>query len=176
MPSTQLTHASYKTGATGIYPETAWYSLRPVGRRKVVFGLAHTQILKAFEFIDEGKIPESVKSLADHEQRNILQPVIYDDAHLVMLLRSNQISYITDFPSGAAQAIELTLSSQCERVYDGRTIGFSDKALADLSNIDQRMEFVLRAANKFDSLLHDKNRQILNQSINEIAAAWPLER
>ena len=85
------------------------------------------------------------------------------------LLRGNHASYVTGFPSGVAQAIELTLSSQCQRVDDGRTIGFSNSPLADLSDIRQRMPFVLRAAARFEQMLNDTNRSVLKQAITEIA-------
>ena len=123
----------------------------------------------AFEAIEAGKIAESVKHLAWHEQQNILQPTIYENSHLVALLRGNHFSYVTNFPSGVAQAIELTLTSQCQRVDDGRTIDFDSSPLADLSDIDQRMKFVLRAASRFDLLLNDSNKALLAQSIREIA-------
>jgi hypothetical protein len=130
-----------------------------------------SEILKAFEAIEAGSISESVEHLAWHEQRNILQPTIYQNRHLVVLLRGNHFSYVTDFPSGVAQAIELTLTSQCQRVDDGRTIDFGRNPLADLSDIKQRMEFVLRAAARFDQMLNDQNRNSLAQSITEIAAS-----
>ncbi|MNF73234.1 hypothetical protein D3C84_552310 [compost metagenome] len=85
------------------------------------------------------------------------------------LLRANHASYVTGFPSGVAQAIELTLTSQCQRVEDGRTIDFGDNPLADLSDITQRMAFVLQAAARFDQMLGDHNRYALERSINEIA-------
>jgi hypothetical protein len=68
------------------------------------------------------------------------------------------------------QAIELTLASQCQRIEDGRTIGFGSNPLADLSDVEQRMAFVLRAAARFDEMLHDNNRSALEQSIKDIAA------
>lgn len=70
-----------------------------------------------------------------------------------------------------AQAIELTLTSQCQSVKDERTIGFSSNPLADLSNIKQRMPFVLRAAARFDEMLNDSNRGALEQSIRKIASS-----
>lgn len=96
------------------------------------------------------------------------QPTIYENLHLVALLRGNHFSYVTDFPSGVAQAIELTLTSQCQRVDDGRTIGFDTNPLADLSDIDQRMAFVLWQG-RFDQMLNNDDRHALAQSIHEIA-------
>lgn len=128
------------------------------------------EIISAFEAVEAGDIAGSVIFFAAHEQQNILQPTIYEDPQLIALLRSNHVSYVTDLPSGLAQAIELTLASQCKAVDDGRTIGFGNNPLANLADINQRMAFVLRAANRFDQMLHDVNRDALTQSIKEIAA------
>lgn len=153
-----------------IYGRAKFPVLWPVSQETLPFGKAFDQILNAFEAIEAGNIASSVEYLAWHEQRNILQPSIYENRQLVMLLRGNHFSYVTGFPSGLAQAIELTLTSQCQRVDDGRTIDFGRNPLADLSDIDQRMEFVLRAAARFHQMLNDRNRDALAQSIREIAA------
>jgi len=144
--------------------------LWPVGQETLRFGETYPQILQAFEAIDAGDVAKSVDHFASHEQRNILQPSIYEDRQLIALLRGNHASYVTGLPSGVAQAIELTLASQCQRVEDGRTIGFGSNPLADLSDVEQRMAFVLRAAARFDEMLHDDNRSALKQSIKDIAA------
>ncbi|MHC8365035.1 DUF2515 family protein [Pseudomonas sp. ZT5P21] len=154
----------------GIYGHLKFPVLWPVGQEKLRFGKSYFEILDAFEAIEAGSITSSVEHLAWHEQRNILQPTIYEDRQLVSLLRGNHASYVTGFPSGVAQAIELTLTSQCQRVEDDRTIEFDNSPLADLSDINQRMAFVLRAAARFDHMLNDDNRSALVQSINEIAA------
>lgn len=154
----------------GIYGHSEFPVLWPVGREKLLFGQVHYQILHAFEAIEAGSIAASVEYLAWHEQRNILQPTIYEDRQLVTLLRGNHASYVTGFPSGVAQAIELTLTSQCQRVEDERTIEFDNSPLADLSDINQRMAFVLKAAARFDHMLNNENRTALVQSINEIAS------
>jgi hypothetical protein len=154
----------------GIYGHSKFPVLWPVRQEKLQFGMDYPEILPAFEAIEAGDIFRSVEYLALHEQKNILQPTIYQDRRLVALLRGNHASYVTGFPSGVAQAIELTLTSQCQRVEDGRTIGFGDNPLADLSDLKQRMAFVLRAATRFDQMLSDHNRSALEQSINEIAS------
>jgi hypothetical protein len=137
--------------------------------KKLHFGRPRDEILEAFEAIERGDIAKSVELFAWHEQKNILQSTIYENQQLIVLLRSNHASYVTGFPSGVAQAIELTLASQCRRVDDGRTIGFGGNPLADLSNIDQRMVFVLNAAERFDQMLGDGNRHLLEKAINDIA-------
>ncbi|MGN8140932.1 DUF2515 family protein [Pseudomonas sp. 22105] len=154
----------------GIYGHAKFPVLWPVSQETLPFGKAFEQVLNAFEAIEAGNIASSVQHLAWHEQQNILQPSIYENRQLVMLLRSNHFSYVTGFPSGVAQAIELTLSSQCQRVDDGRTIDFGRNPLANLSDLDQRMAFVLRAAARFHQMLNDSNRDALAQSIREIAA------
>ncbi|NUU34067.1 DUF2515 family protein [Pseudomonas sp. C2B4] len=145
--------------------------LWPVGQETLKFGEGYTEILLAFEAIETGDIAKSVVYLAWHEQNNILQPTIYQDRQLVALLRGNHASYVTGFPSGVAQAIELTLTSQCQRVEDGRTIDFGSNPLADLSDIKQRMAFVFQAAERFDQMLSDDNRSALERSISEIASS-----
>ncbi|WP_433738057.1 PAAR domain-containing protein [Pseudomonas putida] len=153
-----------------IYGHAQFPVLWTVKQETLKFGVDHEQILQAFEAIEVDSIAESVRLLAEHEQVNILQPAMYNDMRLVMLLRGNHISYVTDFPSGAAQAIELTLASQCRRTDDGRTIGFGNNPLADLSDIQQRMPFVLNAAARFDQHLHNSNRYLIEQAIRDIAA------
>jgi hypothetical protein len=153
-----------------IYGNDRFPMLWPVGQDKLKFGLPYPQILQAFEAIDAGQIARSVEYLAWHEQQNILQPAMYSDPQLVALLRGNHVSYVTGFPSGVAEAIELTLASQCRRVEDGRSISFGGNLSADLADISQRMPFVLKAATRFDQMLHNTNRSLLEQSIQEIAA------
>jgi hypothetical protein len=82
---------------------------------------------------------------------------------------SNHLSYLSGIPSGAAEAIELTLASQCRRIDDGRTVGFSNSLTANLADINQRMPFVLRAADQFDDLLRSNQRGQIEQSIRDIA-------
>ncbi|MGF6203338.1 PAAR domain-containing protein [Pseudomonas laurylsulfatiphila] len=152
-----------------IYGQGEHPVLWPVGQETLEFGTEQREILLAFEAIEAGNIAESVEHLAKHEQVNILQPAMYDDTGLKWLLRGNHASYVTNLPSGAAQAIELTLASQCRPIDDGRTIGFGNNPVANLADVNQRMAFVLRAAKQFDELLHSDKRGQLEQSIQEIA-------
>lgn len=144
--------------------------LWPVGQERLKFGWDYPEILQAFEAIEAGNIAESVRQLAWHEQQNILQPAMYSDSKLVNLLRGNHLSYITGLPRRVAEPIELTLASQCRRLDDARTIGFGSNPFADLSNIDERMAFVLRAAAQFDELLNGPQRPLIQQAIQDIAA------
>ncbi len=152
-----------------LYGNERYPLLWPIEQEKLGFGFNHKEIGQAFHAIENGDVAKSVDHLARHEQVNILQPSMYSDARFVRLLRGNHASYVTGFPSGAAQAIELTLASQCRRVDDSRTIGFGNNPLADLSDIDQRMAFVLKAAGEFDRLLQGAERYLIEQSIRDIA-------
>lgn len=154
----------------GIYGHPMFPVLWPVGQKQLKFGQYFEILLQPFQAIEEGDIARSVKHLAEHEQRHILQPTIYEDTRLIALLRSNHASFVTGFPSGVAQAIELTLANQCRSLDDGRTIGFDDNPFANLADIEQRMEFVLRAARRFDDLLSGIHRSALEESIRDIAA------
>ncbi|MCX2901034.1 PAAR domain-containing protein [Pseudomonas mandelii] len=153
-----------------IYGNAQHPVLWPVAQETLRFGIGHEEILQAFIAIEAGNIAKSVELLAQHEQVNILQPVMYDSLLLDGALRSNHFVYVTGFLSGTTQAIELTLASQCKRIDFSRTIRFSDDRFADLSDIGQRMPFVLRAAEQFNSLLQDRNRYLIEQAIQDIAA------
>jgi hypothetical protein len=153
-----------------IYGHDQYPVLWPIEQEKLKFGYDYKEILQAFEAIEAGNIVESVVFLAEHEQKNILQPAMYSDLDLVALLRGNQFSYVTNIPSGAAAAVELTLASQCRPSEDGRTVGFSSEYFANLADIHQRMPFVLKAATQFDELLRRSDRHLIEQAILDIAA------
>jgi uncharacterized Zn-binding protein involved in type VI secretion len=153
-----------------IYGHDQYPVLWPVEQETLRFGTDYEEILQAFQAIEAGNIADSVVHLAWHEQQNILQPAMYSDWRLVGLLLGNHFAYVTDFPSGAAEAVELTLASQCRPSGDGRTVGFSNDYFANLADIDQRMPFVLKAAAQFDELLRRPDRQLIDQAIMDIAA------
>ncbi|WP_428984968.1 DUF2515 family protein [Pseudomonas koreensis] len=61
------------------------------------------------------------------------------------------------------------MASQC-KAPDNRQVSFSKNPIANLADRDQRMEFVLRAADQFDALLKNPTtRAQLKQSITDIA-------
>lgn len=147
--------------------------LWPVDPQALPFARYQSEVLSGFEATEAGEIAESVKQLAIHEQKNILQPSMYSNRWLVNLLRGNHASFVIGFPSGVSQAIEVTLSSQCIPLEDGRTISFSDSVFADLSVLEERMPFVFRAAEQFHTMLNDHRRPQIEQSIREIANGAP---
>ena len=144
----------------------------PIAER-VGFGIAQREILDTFAYIDQGKISESVRTMAQHEQINILQPALYDVERFALLMRGTQagdvVSFVTGLFSGIPEKIQLTLASQC-KASDDREISFSRNPIANLADKDQRMEFVVRAANQFDTLLKKPSTYSqLKASITEIA-------
>ena len=156
----------------GIYGHPRFPVLWPVEQEQLGFGLFKTEVLDGFRAIEQGEIEESVRHLAAHEQINVLQPIMYEDLKLKMLLRGNHAYYVTNisFLPKISEPIELSLAGQCKAIDDGRTVTFSDKVGADLADVDQRMEFVLRAAAQFDRLLKSDKRSLVETSIRDIAA------
>ncbi|WP_434678227.1 hypothetical protein J3P77_19440 [Pseudomonas sp. R1-18] len=155
----------------GIYGHPRFPVLWLVDQQTLKFGSGTDNVLAGFKAIDEEDIRASVESLAVHEQINILQPVIYEDAKLSALLRGNHAYYVTNihFLPKIAQPIELTLAGQCQAVEDERTVSFSESPLANLADIQQRMSFVLRAAQQFHQLLNSDKRKVIEASILDIA-------
>jgi hypothetical protein len=122
---------------------------------KVQFGEERAEILRGFAAIDAGNVTEGVAQLARHEQVNILQPAMYDDPSFAMLMRANQFAWALNIPTGSAREIQLAFASQCTITgANAKYEIFSKEPIANLANVDQRMEFVLRAARRFDELLH----------------------
>ncbi len=160
-------------GRKNIHGSRQFPVLWPVGKDNLEFGIIQREVVAGFDAIDAGQIAKSVEHLAWHEQQNILQPSMYSDCWFRLLLLGNHASFVLEYPSGVSQALELTLSSQCKPLDDGRTIGFSDSLIANLSVLKQRMPFVLRAARQFDEMLKDHRRSQLEQSIAEIAMGAP---
>ncbi|TFW11635.1 DUF2515 family protein [Duganella callida] len=141
----------------------------PIKKSKLEFGKAHQAIFDAFKLITQGKISASVQKLAYHEQINILQPAIYNDLAMQGALQANQFSWVTDFPSGVAAEIKLTLSAECSSQSKSLNIWFPKNKSAKLYNADQRMRFVYEAADRFDVLLGGTSRDVLTASIADIA-------
>ncbi len=122
----------------------------------VPFGISRPRVVRGFEAIDAGNIAESVRMLAEHEQLNILQPAMYNDPAFSLLMRANQFAWALSIPTGSAREIQLTLANQCTVTgANAKYEIFSKEPLANLADADQRMEFVMRAAQRFAELLRD---------------------
>ncbi|WP_184048036.1 DUF2515 family protein [Paraburkholderia sp. MM5384-R2] len=122
----------------------------------VPFAEERPQILSAFSAIDSGRIADGVKDFAIHEQINILQPAMYNDPTFALLMRANQFAWALHIPTGSAREIQLAFANQCTVTgANARNERFSKEPLANLADPQQRMTFVLRAAQRFDQLLHD---------------------
>ncbi|MFC7651495.1 DUF2515 family protein [Pseudoduganella danionis] len=100
----------------------------PVDKEVLRFGKPFSEIKNGFEAVEHNRIADSVLQFAQHEQVNILQAVIYNDFAMRRALDANQFAWATGFPSGVAEAIELTLSARCHRDNVGPlTVAFSKK-------------------------------------------------
>lgn len=123
---------------------------------RVPFGKPTEQIRQAFRAIDAGNIERGVEALAQHEQLNILQPAMYDDPEFSLLMRANQFAWALNIPTGSAREIQLALANQCtvSGANAQKSELFSKQPLANLADPQQRMAFVLRAAQRFNQLLH----------------------
>jgi hypothetical protein len=138
-------------------------------RNVLLFGTPFKEIRDGFSQINAGNLADSVKSLARHEQVNILQKIMYNEWYMQQLLAANQYAVVTGIPAGDAEKIELTHSAQC-KAKDGFTLPFSKDKYAKLWIVEQRMRFVLRAADQFDKLLNGPQRRQVEASIRAIAA------
>jgi len=141
----------------------------PLAEKTLEFGKPFKEIIPAFEAIEQNDIKSSVELLARHEQINILQPAIYDDIRMQRALDANQFAWVTGIPSGVAAEIELTLASACHPNPNILTVQFPKLLRAKLYDPDQRMEFVKRAAARFDQLLHYDSAAV-SHSIEQVAA------
>ncbi|MEN3278839.1 MAG: hypothetical protein V7631_4629 [Massilia sp.] len=139
-----------------------------VDRDVLPFGRPSGEILSGFEQIDAGRPHEGVKLLARHEQVNILQKIMYEEKTMQWLLVMNQFAWATAFPTGDYQEIQLTLSAQC-RAKTGMTSWFSKNVCAKLWVVEERMRFVLAAAERFDKLLNSPERRRVEDSIHAVA-------
>lgn len=140
-----------------------------VDRATLPFGKPFKEIYEGFQNIAKGNLMKSVELIAQHEQVNILQTIMYNDRVLQRLLALNQYAWVTGFPTGDAEKTELTLSAQC-RAKDGFTFPFSQDRYAKLWIVEQRMKFVLQAARQFHTLLSGPERTHVEKSIHVIAA------
>jgi hypothetical protein len=150
--------------------------LWPVDKKILEFGRPFKEIKDGFHAVAQNQIADSVMHLARHEQINILQAVIYNDFAMRRALDANQFAWATGFPSGVAEAIELTLSARCRPDNAGRlSVLFSRDRRAKLYDQEQRMVFVRRAADRFDQLLQGRERPAIVAAITAIAegnVAW----
>lgn len=150
--------------------------LWPVDKKMLEFGKPFKEIKDGFSAVAQNQIAASVLHFARHEQVNILQAVIYNDFAMRRALDANQFAWATGFPSGVAEAIELTLSARCRPDNAGRlSVMFSRDKRAKLYDQEQRMVFVRQAAERFDNLLQSRERSAVVDAISAIAegkVAW----
>jgi len=140
-----------------------------VDRSTLAFAAPFPEVAAGFEQIERGQIAESVKTLAQHEQVNVLQRVMYDDVFMRMLLDWNQLAWAVEFPSGDYEEIKLNLSAQCP-ARPGTTTTFSNDRYAKLWDPAERMPFVFKAADRLAALLSGPERARVEESLRTISA------
>lgn len=145
-----------------------------VNRSVLPFGTPFREIRDGFERINRGDLAEGVRALAQHEQVNILQRIMYNDPAMQDALSMNQLAWALRFPSGVYTEIQLTLSAQC-KAKDGWTSFFPSLRSAKLWVTEERMQFVNRAAVRFDELLRSRERPYVEESLQAIAAGQGVE-
>ena len=140
-----------------------------VHRNTLSFGKPFQEIRDAFGLIEEGSLAKSVERMATHEQVNVLQAIMYNDEWMAWALAGNQFAWATGFPTGDYAEIQLTLSAQC-RAKSTLTAYFSRNWNAKLWIVSERMDFVNRAARRFDKLLNSPARPQIEESLRIIYA------
>jgi hypothetical protein len=150
--------------------QKARYAVRwDVARSTLAFAAPFPEVAQGFTQIERGQIAESVRTLAQHEQVNVLQKIMYDSAVMQLLLDWNQLAWAVEFPSGDYEAIKLNLSAQCP-ARAGTTTTFSQDRYAKLWDPAERMPFVFEAAERLGELLAGTERVKIEDSMNSIAA------
>lgn len=105
------------------------------------------QALDGFRAIDLYKrtgdpkfLDQSVRSIAWHEQVNVLQRDIYNDARMQALLRGNEYTGWT----GAARPASVVMGPGCTDPTGGKqTLTFGDGGRTKIYNVDERMDWIL---------------------------------
>jgi hypothetical protein len=138
----------------------------------LAFAEPFREVALGFGQIERGQVAASVRTLAQHEQVNVLQRIMYDSPVMQLLLDWNQLAWAVDFPSGDFEEIRLNLSAECPAP-PGTTTSFSNGRYARLWDPAERMPFVFEAADRLDSLLAGAEREHVEASMKAIAAALP---
>jgi hypothetical protein len=133
------------------------------------FGTPFQEISRGFQWIEKENLMESVKTLARHEQVNVLQAILYNDPRMQDALAANQLAWAIEFPSGLYMEVQLTLSAQC-KANEGWTSYFPSLKKAKLWVVNERMIFVEQAAMRFDELLKGGQRRQVEESLRLISA------
>lgn len=161
--------ATYLANRQNIAEKVEWNA-----RKRLKFGVPFQEIKAGFEWIGKGDSARSVELLAWHEQVNVLQAILYNDPQMEDALGKNQFAWAIGFPSGVYMEVQLTLSAQC-KPKDGWTSYFPRLKSARLWVVEERMKFVLKAADRFGELLKGTQRAYVEASLRRIAAGEGVE-
>jgi hypothetical protein len=149
--------------------QKARYAVRwEVARSTLAFAAPFPEVAQGFTQIERGQIAESVRTLAQHEQVNVLQKIMYDSQVMQLLLDWNQLAWAVEFPSGDFEEIRLNLSAECP-ARAGTTTRFSQDRYAKLWDQSERMPFVFSAADRLDELIKSSELREVEASIRAIS-------
>ena len=140
-----------------------------VDRATLAFATPFREVHDGFRQIELGRIGDAVRTLAQHEQVNVLQRIMYDQVLMQRLLAWNQLAWATEFPSGDYEEIKLSLSAQCP-ARPGHTSWFPKTRYAKLWVVGERMAFVFDSADRLDALLDGPEREDVEASLRAISA------
>jgi hypothetical protein len=147
----------------------------PVTDEVFPFGKVFRQIADGFTLIERNDLLGSVQQLAFHEQVNVLQAVMYDDALTRLALDANQLAWASEVPGVDFNEVQVTLAAQCAAKPSPVTTWFSSAPDAHLYSSSQRMEFVYRTAEQFDRLVNGKDRLEVERSLEAICEGHGVE-
>jgi hypothetical protein len=147
----------------------------PVRDEVLPFGKVFPEIVEGFTAIEQNDLLGSVRLLAYHEQVNVLQRVMYDDALTRAAIDANQLAWASELPGGDFNEIQLTLAAQCAAKPSPYTAWFSRHLNVHLYDPVQRMEFVYRSADEFDQLLRGSERADIEHSLHAISEGRGVE-
>ena len=100
-------------------------------------------------------------ALAYHEQRMILQPLIYED------WRAKKDLWLQSYSFGLAPPLKLTLSAGGSGPYES----YAHKAI-DMANVEDRMKWIYDIAQKFEKMMFKKEKRKYLESEIKTLAGW----
>ncbi len=103
------------------------------------------EALLGFQAIADGELSKSLEEIANHEQLNVLQPLIYDDYLFRRILAANQTGLPLTSPA------KLVLSSDCDEgptsTFDEGDFGGEDHGwVPEVYDTSERMNWILKRA------------------------------
>ena len=127
---------------------------------KVAFAASHS-FVKEKRLADKQRYQHmNLLALADHEQRMILQPLIYED------LRAKKDLWLQGHSFGMAPPLKLTISAAGSGPYES----YAHKGI-DMKNAEDRMKWIYGIADLFEGYMFGKEKSYIHKQL-KIMAGW----